>query len=204
MGLNDALERYTVPSMIEKHGEGMSILYLVRHAHADWVPNEQRPLSEQGMRDALRVADLLATKPITALYANSARRAAQTIEPLATRRNTPIVTVHDLRERELSQSPVPNFLEAIRHAWTHPHAALPGGESNCAAQRRGVVVIEELVHEHPREQIVVATHGNLLALILQHYDRSIGFAFWQALTMPDVYQLIIDADRPPVIQRLWS
>ncbi|PLS78712.1 MAG: histidine phosphatase family protein, partial [Chloroflexi bacterium] len=68
----------------------MSILYLVRHAHADWVPNEQRPLSEQGMSDALRVADLLAAKPITFLYASSARRAAQTIEPLAARLNMPI------------------------------------------------------------------------------------------------------------------
>ncbi len=190
--------------MIGKHGAGMSILYLVRHAHADWVPNEQRPLSEQGMSDALRVADLLAAKPITFLYASSARRAAQTIEPLAARLNMPIVTMHDLRERELSRSPVPDFLEAIRHAWTHPYAALPGGESNRAAQRRGIAVIEALVHRHPHEQIVVATHGNLLALILQHYDRSIGFAFWEALTMPDVYQLKIDQAQPTVIQRLWS
>ena len=200
---NDALEQST-PAMIGKHAEGMNSLYLVRHAHADWVADEQRPLSKQGMSDALRVADLLAAKPITALYASPARRAAQTIEPLAARLNKPITTVHDLRERELSRTPVPNFLEAIQHVWAHPQAALPGGEPNSAAQRRGIAVIEALVHQHPSEQIVVATHGNLLALILQHYDGSVGFAFWQALTMPDVYQLSIDAGRPPAIQRLWS
>lgn len=203
MASNDAMEWHTI-ARIGKHGEGMSIVYLVRHAHADWVPNEQRPLSEQGMSAALQVADRLETKPITALYASSARRAAQTIEPLAARLNKPITMVHDLRERELSGSPVANFLEAIQHAWAHPHAALQGGESNRAAQRRGVAVITELVRQHPREQIVVATHGNLLALILQHYDSAIGFAFWQGLTMPDVYQLNIDAAGPPVIQRLWS
>ena len=33
---------------------------LVRHAHAEWVPNEMRPLSVKGSRDAERVARILA------------------------------------------------------------------------------------------------------------------------------------------------
>jgi hypothetical protein len=42
---------------------------------------------------------------------------------------------------------------------------------------------------HPQVEIVIATHGNLLALILQRYDPTAGFAFWRAMTMPDIYRL---------------
>ena len=57
----------------------MTTLYLVRHAHAVWTPEENRPLSDRGRQDALRVADLLCASPhrapITAVYASTARRA---------------------------------------------------------------------------------------------------------------------------------
>jgi 2,3-bisphosphoglycerate-dependent phosphoglycerate mutase len=43
-----------------------------------------------------------------------------------------------------------------------------------------------------------------MALMLQRYDASVGFAFWQALTMPDVYRLDISADGAAQIQRLWE
>ena len=81
----------------------------------------------------------------------------------------------------------------MRATWADPAFFYPGGESNLVAQRRAVAVVERLAALHPQEQIVVATHGNLLALILQHYDPAVGFAFWMALTMPDIYRLEIDA-----------
>jgi 2,3-bisphosphoglycerate-dependent phosphoglycerate mutase len=61
-----------------------------------------------------------------------------------------------------------------------------------------------LTIKHPAEQLVLATHGNLLALILQHFDSTIGFSFWESLTMPDIYQLDCDDGKPVSIQRLWA
>jgi 2,3-bisphosphoglycerate-dependent phosphoglycerate mutase len=81
--------------------------------------------------------------------------------------------------------------------------AFPGGESNAAAQRRGAAVIREVLDRHPAQQVVVGTHGNLLALILRQFDPSVGFAFWQALTMPDVYRLEVDAGHAE-FRRLWQ
>ncbi len=182
----------------------MTVIYFVRHAHADWVPDEQRPLSPQGAGDARQIAALLDTKPITAIYSSPACRAVQTVEPLAARLKLSIRTIYDLRERELSQTPVANFMEAVQHTWNDPTYALPSGESNCVAQQRGVQVVNLLMHHHPHEHIVIATHGNLLALILQHYDPSVNFTFWQSLTMPDVYQLQVDQRTSPVRHRLWS
>lgn len=181
----------------------MSVLYLARHAHADWLPDEQRPLSARGLADAERLAELLQAKPIAALYSSPAYRAYQTIAPLAARLNLPIQQVRDLRERELSATSVPNFLEAVHRTWQEPEFAFPGGESNRMAQHRGIQVVAGLVGRHPNDHIVVSTHGNLLALILQHYDSSIDVAFWQALTMPDVYQVYMDSEYIHTIERLW-
>jgi len=40
-------------------------------------------------------------------------------------------------------------------------------------------------------------------LILQHFDPSVGFAFWQSLTMPDVYRLEV-TDGRATCHRLWQ
>jgi 2,3-bisphosphoglycerate-dependent phosphoglycerate mutase len=181
----------------------MSVIYLVRHAHVIWNPDENRPLSPQGFAATAQVADALEHFPITAIVSSPARRARQTIEPLAERLHLPIQEIDDLAERRLSSEPVEDFLAAVRATWDDPSFIWPGGESNMEAQRRGVAVIEELAHKGSTDHIVVATHGNLLALILQRYDTSVGFAFWQALTMPDIYRLEISADGKTQIQRLW-
>lgn len=181
----------------------MTVIYFVRHAHADWLPDEQRPLSPRGSGDARHIAALLHAKPIIAIYSSPARRAFQTVEPLAARLDLRIRTIDDLRERELSHTPVANFMEAVQQTWNDPTYALAGGESNRVAQQRGVKVVESLMLHHPHEQIAIATHGNLLALILQHYDKSIDFTFWQSLTMPDVYQFQIEQGAIPARHRLW-
>ena len=181
----------------------MTMVYLVRHAHADWQPDEGRSLSPQGLVDAERVADLLADRPIAAIYASPARRAQQTVAPLARRRGLPLQIVADLRERLLSATPVDDFPAAIRAVWSDPDRALAGGESNRTAQRRGVAVLHMLAARHPQQQIALATHGNLLALMLQHFDAGFDFSRWQALTMPDVYHVQLTPDAV-TIRRLWS
>ncbi len=50
--------------------------------------------------------------------------------------------------------------------------------------------------------VVVATHGNLLTLLLKHFDSSVGFDEWQRLTNPDVYCMRFEAGVPSV-DRLW-
>jgi len=182
----------------------MSVLYFVRHAHADWTPDEDRPLSPTGRRDAVSVAHVLEHFPITAIYTSSARRAQETIAPLALHLNLPIFTREDLRERRLSDQPVDDFLGAVRATWEDPLFALPGGESNAAAQHRGLAAVSHILDRHPASHIAIATHGNLLALILQHFDARIDFTFWRSLSMPDVYQLTLGPAGGHAVRRLWN
>lgn len=57
-------------------------IYLVRHAHAAWTPDESRALSLGGQTGPEHLAALLRDKPIVAVYTSRARRALQTVEPL--------------------------------------------------------------------------------------------------------------------------
>jgi broad specificity phosphatase PhoE len=120
------------------------------------------------------------------------RRASQTVEPLAERLGLPVIMLDDLRERRLSTEPVDDHGAAVVWCWANAAAALPGGESNLDAQRRGVAVIELMAQRHAGETIVVGTHGNLLALILQHWDATVNHAFWSRLSLPDIYALRVD------------
>ncbi|NTU82153.1 MAG: histidine phosphatase family protein, partial [Chloroflexales bacterium] len=167
----------------------VTTLYLVRHAHASWTPDEGRALSSEGRAGASHVAALLCGEPIAAVYASKAQRTEQTVTPLAEALGLTVRTVKKLRERRLSAEPVDDHAAAVAWCWAHPEAALPGGESNREAQRRGVKIIAELASRHAGEVIVVGTHGNLLALILQHFQPGVDYAFWRQLTMPDIYAL---------------
>ena len=174
--------------------------YVVRHAHAVWQPDEQQRLSAQGRRDAERVANLLHTFPVAAVYASPYPRAAETVEPLARRLGHPVRIEDGLHERRLSAGCVPDFERAVRRAWEHPDDALPGGEPNRVARERVLAVVERLRARHPNEHLALGTHGSLMALLLHHFDPRFGFADWERMSMPDVYRLGPEG----TVNRLWG
>ena len=181
----------------------MNTYYLVRHAHADWVPDESRSLSAQGMRDAERLAGLLRPLPITAFYSSPYRRAEQTIAPAAAALDLPITLAPGLRERALGDFGGDTFQTAVRTTWENPDFAYPGGETNRAARQRGLIFMEKLQARHTGDHIVLGTHGNLLALIMQGYDPTLGYTFWAGLTMPDLIRLVLDGNALVRYDRLW-
>lgn len=63
-------------------------IYLVRHAKAgsrrDWDgPDEQRPLSTKGRRQARCLVDVFADRPVGAVLSSPYRRCVETVQPLA-------------------------------------------------------------------------------------------------------------------------
>ena len=89
----------------------MASFYLVRHAHAIWTLDENRPLSERGSRDAIRVADILHEYPVNEIYSSPATRARQTITPFAERLGLQIHIEPDLRERQLGEEKFEDFFK---------------------------------------------------------------------------------------------
>jgi 2,3-bisphosphoglycerate-dependent phosphoglycerate mutase len=111
---------------------------------------------------------------------------------------------NDLRERTLGDFPNEDFFGAVEATWQDPMFAHPGGETNASAQQRGLSVIRRLRKQHEGEQIVLSTHGNLLALMMQGYDPSIDFTFWKSLSLPDIYALSFIEGRNVRIKRIWD
>jgi 2,3-bisphosphoglycerate-dependent phosphoglycerate mutase len=182
----------------------MTTVYLVRHAHAAWEPSEERPLSEAGRERATALVSGFGTAALSAIYSSPARRALETIRPLADARGLRPEIVPELRERELLVHPGATFEATVEAAWRSPEVGVGGSESNRAAAARGLRVLERVLAAHPEEGVVLSTHGNLLALILQSLDSSHGYETWRAMTFPDVYRLVFDGAKLLHVERGWS
>lgn len=62
----------------------------------------------------------------------------------------------------------------------------------------------QVLKKYPNQNIVIGTHGNLLALILNALDKSYGFDFWKQLDMPDIYKLAFEGTELMTVSRVWS
>ena len=77
--------------------------YVVRHAQAGdrrrWKgPDEERPLSRKGRRQAEHLAAMLANEEIDTIWSSPFLRCRQTVEPLAERLGLPVEVAAELAE----------------------------------------------------------------------------------------------------------
>jgi 2,3-bisphosphoglycerate-dependent phosphoglycerate mutase len=113
----------------------------------------------------------------------------------------PVATDERLAERVLSAAELPNWLVALEATFDDLDRCFEGGESSRAAMRRAAAVVSEIVRD-PAGVTLLVTHGNLMTLLLKHFDQRIGFDDWRRLTNPDVYRVAVLPDRAEVA-RVW-
>lgn len=177
-------------------------IYLVRHAHSTYTPEElSRPLSSKG---AEKVTALLLEKNINHIIASPYKRAIQTVEGLAQTLNLDIQIEEAIRERKLSEEPVEDFENSIMRVWKDFTFNFQGGESGLEAQSRGVKAILRIISEYRGQNIAVGTHGNIMVLIMNYFNKSYGYDFWTTLKMPDIYKLSFDGEKLMEVQRIWK
>lgn len=183
----------------------MTELFFVRHAHADYSADEyHRPLSLKGLKDAERVTSLFKNHRIDAVYSSPYKRAIQTVQGIAKDNDLPIQTVDALKERQLANGAINDFQSAIQRVWQDPVFAWAGGESNQQAMARAIRSLQTIILSHPHDSIVIGTHGNIMVLMMQSFDSQYDYAFWQKLTMPDVYRLSFRGLSLLDVQRVWQ
>jgi 2,3-bisphosphoglycerate-dependent phosphoglycerate mutase len=179
------------------------MLYLVRHAHSVYSSDEMRDLSPSGHEAAGRVAELLAGSGVSRIVSSPYTRAIQTVRPLAERLGISVEIDADLRERLLCTEVLDDFHGPLERVWRDFEFAYPGGESSAAAQTRVRKAIERTLDHSQGHSVVVASHGNALALLLRTLDASIDFEFWTRMSTPDVYE--VDVARPGwPYRRIWG
>ena len=192
-------------SFTEKTSRNITCLYFVRHAHSVYSADEYgRPLSERGYQEAQRVTEILKTENISRILSSPYRRAIETVEGISRLLGIEIEQEEDFKERVVASHPVEDFALAMTKLWGDEQFAWPGGESNQAARARGVHAVKRVLETYPGENIVIATHGNLMVLTMNHFDNRYDFSFWKQLAMPDVYKLTFEGMQWREAQRLWA
>ncbi|MGD9894669.1 MAG: histidine phosphatase family protein [Dehalococcoidia bacterium] len=173
-------------------------LYLIRHcAAAGQEPDA--PLTDAGQRQAVALADVLAAAEIDRIVSSPFRRARDSIAPLAQRAGITIDIDDRFAERVLG-SGFDDWRSALRATFDDPNLCFEGGESSAIALARGVAALQDALDAGSVTAVV--THGNLLALLLRHFDPHVGYAEWEGLTNPDVYR-VTATDGGGVTERIW-
>lgn len=176
----------------------MKTIYIVRHCKAEGQEADA-PLTADGLVQANHLADLLADSRIERIISSPFVRAKYSVAPLAGRLKLQVELDERLVERVLCAEFITDWQQHLEATFRDLDFCLEGGESSRAAMRRIVSVVDE-IRKHPAETTLLATHGNLMALLLKYFDDAVGFTEWQKLTNPDVYRLTLTPQ--PRMQRL--
>lgn len=179
----------------------LKTIYLIRHCQAEGQEREAR-LTQVGESQAMELAAFLKNRKIDYIVSSPFERALSTIRPFAEEAGIEVKEDERLAERVLSLAPHPDWLEMLEKSFSDPELAYEGGESGAEAGQRGIDAITDVLEKCDGIAAVV-THGNLLSLILKHYNESYGFDQWKALSNPDVFELAYRGAIPE-IKRVWE
>jgi 2,3-bisphosphoglycerate-dependent phosphoglycerate mutase len=183
----------------------VTTIYLVRHADSIYSTDElNRPISETGMLDVKDLHNQFADVEIDKVFSSPYKRSMQTVELIARSRKLSIEIIEDFRERTKIEGKLDNFLENVAKLWSNETLKLSGGESNVEGQSRGVQALEKIVSDNEGKSVVIGTHGDLMSLIINYYNKSYGYEFWRSLDMPDAYRLTFENNELENIERVWQ
>lgn len=171
----------------------MTTIYLVRHAHSIYTPEElTRPLSAKGAEDAGRVAEVLRGEKLDIVMSSPYKRAIETVAGAAKEIGVDVLLDERFRERTVAEQPVDDHTTAMDKLWTDWDFAFEGGESNLKAQERGVEAMLEVLDKYAEKRVAIGTHGNIMVLIMNYFDKQCNYECWKRLGMPDIYKLNFD------------
>ena len=185
-------------------------IYMVRHAESPFIFGKEktRGLSERGLADSNKIVDIFKDVEVDCIVSSSYRRAIQTVKCLAEQKGLSIIEFDELRERPIKgldyKMPWEKLLIAIEKSFIDIDYYLEGGESTRKAQQRAIPIIDRLLYEYKGKNIVIGTHGNIMTIIMNYYNKEYGFDFWNIISMQDIYKMTFELNELIEIERLWN
>jgi probable phosphomutase (TIGR03848 family) len=161
----------------------MSTLFLVRHGLTAqtgkmlYGRTEGIPLDDRGLAQAHRLAERFASVRLTAIYSSPLERCVASVAPLARAQRLEVVRRPGLMEMDAGSwtgKPLSRLRRTARwkEVQTSPSTfRFPGGgESFAEAQARVVAEVEAIAKRHRRGRVAVATHGDIVRILLSHFE----------------------------------
>lgn len=155
----------------------MTNIYFVRHCEPDFSIHDDliRPLTDKGLEDSKRVAEVLKSKKIHGIYSSPYKRAIDTVKELADALNLKVVSKEDLRERTITDQWIDDFNEFVKCQWEDFEYKLSKGECLRQVQERNITALKEILNENKGKNVVIGTHGTALSTILNYYNKTFGY-----------------------------
>ena len=172
-------------------------ILLVRHATPGVDPARRADewrLSPVARAEVDRLAERIATYRPTTIVTSPEPKATGTAALLGERLGLRAELVDGLREHD--RTGVPFLTEA---AWeralvalfTRPDALVFGRETATEARARFGLAVDAALADHAEGDLVVVTHGTVLALFVAQHNGVDPLAFWRRLAMPDLAVLAV-------------
>jgi probable phosphoglycerate mutase len=187
----------------------MTIFYLIRHAHNDYVKQGRLAgrldgihLSTRGQAETKILAENLASSKFAAVYASPLDRTIETAEPIAAMHGLRVIKRPGLSEIDYG-SWQGKALKTLRRRklWpiiqtTPSLARFPEGESFPEAQARIVAELEDLRMKHPSQKARIACvfHSDPIKLALAHY-AGIPLDFYHRLIIDPASVSVVVVDQ---------
>lgn len=187
----------------------MTTLYYIRHAQPDYSNKDDfaRPLTKKGQADAFRIAEVLADVDFAAIYSSPAKRAIDTLVPLAAKVGKPIITNPAFMERNVGDEWIPDdaFLPYVQNQWADFSYKLNGGECLAEVEQRNISAINERLDAHKGETFAIGGHGTALLCILHYYDNKICYDDFTKMVhlTPHIVRFVFFGEGEPQIEHIY-
>lgn len=185
----------------------MTEIYFIRHAESFYSKEDNdfdRPLTVRGKVDAEELAKYFSDISIDHIISSPYVRAIDTVEIIARDKGLPLELVNDFRERRVGDKDVAvgEFENFAQKQWNDFHYARRGGESLYTVQKRALKSLEKVLQKYSDNNIIIATHGTLLGIVLNYYDdEKYDFQYWKGLKMPDIFSFKFNSKTLDSIER---
>lgn len=185
-------------------------IFIIRHGETDWnregrlQGQSDTSLSEQGKKQASRLADKLKNEGIELIFSSDLKRTKETSEKIAHKLGIEIVYHPGLREIHLGEAQgilesdlSDKFGEKSYSAWkssdqTYDRFRFPGGETKSEAESRIITSILHLLKIHGKNKIAVCSHGFVLSRFYKRFSFN-EFAY-PKLGNCETFELFIPSD----------
>lgn len=194
----------------------MTRFLLVRHAINEWVRTGKLAgwtpevhLNDEGKMQAKALGERLASAKLEAIYSSPLVRCVETAEEIArhhenleVRLDDGIGEVHygEWQGEKLRRLAQRKEWYTVQHFPTRMN--FPAGESMRGAQARAVDTIERLRMVHPKGNVVVAGHSDVIKMILAHYLGMHLDMFQRIAVSPASLSILALGSNRPMIENI--
>ena len=150
----------------------MTTICFIRHGQTDWnvegrmQGQQQVPLNNTGREQAFACTAQLKKHPWHQLISSPLLRAVETAQIFSEQLGLPVQIVQEFTEKGYGEA------EGLRkHEISSRFASGPIPDEECpqALQQRVLHGITEICSRFPNQQLIVVTHGDIIAFIVDYY-----------------------------------